>query len=66
VATAARCATAAPTSPAPRPLPRLGGFEPAGDFGKPARPVRRRRCRSSPAAERDYEPRKRGFDDDVQ
>jgi RNA recognition motif-containing protein len=37
-----------------------GGYEPAGDAGRPAR----RRDAGPPRRERDYEPRKRGFDDD--
>ena len=61
-ATAARCATGVPISPAAPPA--RGGFEPAGgDVGRAGRagamppgPDKRR--------ERDYEPRKRGFDDD--
>lgn len=42
------------------PTPAPGGFEPAGDAGRPVR----RRDAGPPRRERDYEPRKRGFDDD--
>ena len=42
------------------PAPAPGGFEPAGDAARPAR----RRDAGPQRRERDYEPRKRGFDDD--
>jgi len=42
------------------PPPAPGGF----DAGEVARPARRERTGGPPRRERDYEPRKRGFDDD--
>jgi len=44
--------------------PPSGGFEPPGGGFDSGRPPRRERSTSAPRRERDYEPRKRGFDDD--
>jgi hypothetical protein len=44
--------------------PPSGGFEPPGGGFDTGRPPRRERSGGAPRRERDYEPRKRGFDDD--
>jgi RNA recognition motif-containing protein len=44
--------------------PPSGGFEPPGGGFDSGRPPRRERSGGAPRRERDYEPRKRGFDDD--
>jgi len=47
------------------PPPAGGGFDGGGGGGEVARPVRRHQgAPDRPRRERDYEPRKRGFDDD--